>query len=407
MVKLQYVQGNPYFTDKNKNYKQYNYLTENLNTDIVIIGGGITGAILTYYFTTAGVNCVLLEKNRVAHGSTSITTSLLQYELDSNALALEEYNSVENTIKAYKLGLKALTELDNFINIYGNKCNYKKRDTLLYSSKNLDIKELYKEYKLRKKHGFDVKYYDENDNPYPFDLKAGILSINGGAEVDPYLLTHNLLEYSCNTGKLKVYENSEVLNIEYKDNQVEINTLYNYKVNAKKVILATGYDTDRFTNTKFGTKTCTYNIVTNQILNLNACYKGTLIRDNKETYNYYRTTFDNRIIAGGEDTEFSTNINKENVASEKYNILEQKIKTIFPCAKNCEINYRYCGAFTSTNDDLGFIGPDIKHKNLWLCLGYGANGILFAFLGAVMLSQLYLGNKNSNMNLFKVDRFIR
>lgn len=70
-----------------------------------------------------------------------------------------------------------------------------------------------------------------------------------------------------------------------------------------------------------------------------------------------------------------------------------------------DVEFKYCGAFASTPDNLGFVGPDKKHRNLWCLLGYGANGILFAILGAIMLSQLYDGKESKDMKLFKVDRF--
>lgn len=67
--------------------------------------------------------------------STSVTTSLLQYELDDNLSELREYTTLENALKSYNLGLKALNEIESFINTYGDKCDYKKRDTLLYTAK--------------------------------------------------------------------------------------------------------------------------------------------------------------------------------------------------------------------------------------------------------------------------------
>ena len=73
--------------------------------------------------------------------------------------------------------------------------------------------------------------------------------------------------------------------------------------------------------------------------------------------------------------------------------------------KDIEVDYKNCGTFASTLDNLGFIGEDTKHNNLWYNLGYGANGILFAILGGMMLSKLYHGEKDKDMRLFKVDRF--
>lgn len=78
---------------------------------------------------------------------------------------------------------------------------------------------------------------------------------------------------------------------------------------------------------------------------------------------------------------------------------------MFKNIKNIEIEYKYCGAFASTKDNLGFLGVDPKNKKLWYCLGYGANGILFSILGGMMLSKLYLGEMDENLKLFKVDRF--
>lgn len=401
---LENVHGDPIFTKINKVKKQYEYLTEDIETDVAIVGGGVTGAILGYYFSKANIHAVILEKERIAHGSTSITTSLLQYELDSNARELEEYTTLDNVITSYKLGLKALDEIEEFIKEYGNKCKYEKKDTLLYTSKECEVKEMKEEYEIRKNAGIDVKYISEENNPFSLDLKAGVYGVNAGAQLDPYEYTHQLLDVSCNMG-LKVYENTEVMEIAYGKDEVEIITSFGYKVKAKKVIIATGYNTQRFTKRNFGVKTVTYNIATKSVKSFDGWFNKVLIRDNCDPYNYFRTTYDNRIIAGGEDVDFYTNIENEKLAKEKYSILLNRIKNMFPNIKDIEIDYEYCGGFISSQDNLGYIGEDPNHKNLWFCLGYGANGILFAILGGMMLSKLYKNEIDENIKLFKVDRF--
>ena len=403
-MSLQFVQGKPYFTAINKEKKQYKYLAEDINCEVAIIGGGVTGSILGYYFSKAGIDSVVLEKSRIAHGSTSITTALLQYELDSNAKALLKYTSLENIIKSYKLGIDALNEIDTFIKEEGNSCNYKKRDCILYTDKKLEVQELKDEYELRRKYGLEVEYVDEKSNPFTFDLKAGVISKSGAAELDPCKFTEMLLESSIKRG-LKVYENTEVVKIDHKNDGVEIHTEYNNVVKAKIVIVATGYNTGRFTKKNFGVTTTTYNIVTKPVENIDSWKEGILIRDNKEPYHYYRTTSDNRLIAGGEDISFIPGIYDEKKAEEKYALLENKLKEMFNEIPNVEAEYRYGGAFTSTKDNLGYIGKDDKRNNIWYCLGYGANGILFAILGGVMLSKLYKGEVDERLKLFSINRF--
>ena len=400
---VQFVQGNALFTNINKVEKQYNYLTEDIETEVIIVGGGVTGSILGYYFSKARIDTVILEKSRIAHGSTSITTSLLQYELDSNLKALTQYVSLDHAINSYKLGVKALDEIEKFIKVYGNKCNYIKRDTLLYTAKKLEIEELYEEYNLRKENGFNVKFISEKKNPFSFDLKAGVYGIEGGAELDPFKYTHHLLEVACNNG-LRVYENTPVIDVKYNKDYVEAITSYNHKVKGKILVLATGFNTKLFTDRNFGVKTYTYNIVTKPLKNIEGWFNNVLIRDNEDTYNYFRTTPDNRIIAGGEDTPFTDNFNPK-IAMEKYDILEQRVKNMFNKIDDIEIEYKYCGTFDSTKDNLGFIGKDPKNDKLWYGLGYGANGILFAILGGMMLPKLYRGEVSDYLKYFNICRF--
>ncbi|EOR21076.1 putative oxidoreductase [Clostridium sartagoforme AAU1] len=403
IIDIQYVQGDCIFTRINKVTKQYDYLTEDINTDVIIVGGGVTGAILGYYFTKNNINAVILEKSRIAHGSTSITTSLLQYELDSNALELKSYTSIDNVIKSYKLGLKALNEIEEFINEYGNACDFKRVDSFLYTAKNLEIKEMEEEYEIRKEGGLDVEFINKENNPFSLDVKAGVSSKAGGAHFDPYKYTHALLDVSTKKG-LKVYENTEVIKIQYNEDGVIAETVYGHKVKGKILIVATGYNTTLFTKRNLGIKTTTFNIATKPLNNIEDIYKNTVIRDNEDPYNYLRTTDDNRIIIGGEDINFLPDIFNEELCNKSYEKLEQRLKSMFP-SLDIGIEYKYCGAFASTQDNLGFLGKDPKNKKLWYCLGYGANGILFAILGGMMLSKLYLGEVDKDLELFKIDRF--
>lgn len=402
-MNIQYVKGDCIFTRINQPAKQYEYLTEDIETDVIIVGGGVTGAILGYYFTKNNINTTILEKSRIAHGSTSITTSLLQYELDSNAAELKKYTSIDNIIKSYKLGIQALDEIENFINKYGNTCDFKRVDSLLYTGKDIEKGTIEQEYKFRKENGFPVEFIDKDNNPFSFNLKAGVLSKGGGALLDPYRYTHNLLKVSREKG-LRVYENTEVIDVNFNDEGVTVETIYSHKVKGKIIIVATGYNTTLFTKRAFGIKTTTFNIATKPIKNLEDIHKKTCVRDNEDPYNYLRTTNDNRIIIGGEDINFLPDISNEELCVRSYEKLEQRLKNSFPNL-DISIEYRYCGAFASTQDNLGFLGKDPKNSKLWYGLGYGANGILFAILGGIMLSKLYLGEFDENLKLFKVDRF--
>ncbi len=401
---LHYVQGEPLFAKNNEVPIQYPYLTENLETEVIVIGGGITGAIVSYYFTKANIPCVVIEQSRVGLGSTCASTALLQYEIDSLARDVEAYLPITDILKAYHLGMEALEEVGKIIEEHGNRCGYEEKDTLIYTAKETEKGCLEEEYRIRKEAGFNVELITQVNNPFSFQLEAGVYAHKGGAQIDPYRFTHQLLEISTAKG-LRVYENTAVNKVSYGTEDVDVEVSYGYKVKAKKLILATGYDTGAFSTRNYGIKTVSYNIASKPIKHFEGWPKTPLIRDNSEPYFYYRTTSDCRIIAGGQDIDFEPNIFNEKVAQEKYEIIESRLKAMFPKIPNIEIEYEYCGCFTSTPDNLGFIGPDLQHKQLWYCLGYGANGILFDILGAKMLTKLYRDEVDPNMRLFKINRF--
>lgn len=87
---MEYVKGKPYFTDCKSRIKQYPYLNDDKYCDILIIGGGIDGAIANYYLSQK-YDVVLVDKGRLGFGCTSCATALLEYQLDDFASDLKPY----------------------------------------------------------------------------------------------------------------------------------------------------------------------------------------------------------------------------------------------------------------------------------------------------------------------------
>lgn len=398
------VQGKPYFTGIGTPFKQYNYLTEDKNTPVLIVGGGATGALIAHYLCENNIKCILVEKSRIAHGSTCVTTSLLQYELDDNLASLTQYTSFENGIKSYSLGEKALKDLELIITSQGNHCDYKQTDSLLFTNKSIEEKELFEEFQSRKNAGFNVLYIDSETNPFEFEMKAGILSKAGGAVLDPFKFTHQLLSNVEKRG-VEIYENTCVKKVLYKATGVEAITEYDNVINCKYIICATGYDISLFTHKPYGTKYVTYNIVTNPLTNYDPQLKEVVVRDNCSPYNYLRMTNDNRFILGGEDEPYEQNIFNKEMAEKKYSVLTERLKNMLPSIRNdVNIDYKLCGEFISTRDNLGYIGQDENHKNLYYCLGYGANGLIFSILGGQYLAKLLKNQEDPAMTLFNPNR---
>ena len=74
--------GRPLWLDRPFRKRKYPIHRGKLEVDVVIVGGGITGAICAYLFAVAGVRVALVESKLVGHGSTVASTALLMQEPD-------------------------------------------------------------------------------------------------------------------------------------------------------------------------------------------------------------------------------------------------------------------------------------------------------------------------------------
>ncbi len=399
----EYVKGKPYFTDTATKIKQYPYLDKDISCDVAIVGGGIDGAIALYYLSKAGIDCVLIEKSRLGRMSTSCATALLEYQLDNHANDLTQYLKKEEIVECYKLGLKVLQDIDSFIKESGNACHYSARPTLMYTTKKGEVAELEREFLFRKENGFAVEWIDEENNPFPFSVKAGIFCPDGGAEFNPYLFEKQMLTEAESKGA-RIFENTEAIAIKYEEDGAVITTAYDHKIKCKRIVCATGYNTRLFTSKRLCEKFVSYTVVTCPIKNFE-WHERALIQDNSDPYHYIRLSPDNRIIMGGEDIAFKNSTIKNKDAEKKYLALIKNITTMFPKLKNkFSIDYKFCGAFSSTLDNMAIMGPSKTNPVLWYCVGYGANGIIYSIVGAQMMSKLFFHDRDKNLYLFSPDR---
>ena len=272
----EYVKGDPFFCQFEK-LKKYPYLNTNIETDILIIGGGIVGAITNFYLSK-DFDVTLVDKSRFGFGCTSCATVLLEYQLDDYAENLLKYISEEQIVQTYKMGLFSIEKIEQFIKEHGNHCHFHKRPSFLYTKNFFGKGAIEKEYDFRIKHGFKAKLYDKTNNPFSFDFQSGLFCEDGGAEFNPYLFAKQMIENSTNQNKL--FENTEISTITKTEKGFTASTSFHEKIFCKKIIFATGYNFELFKNPSLCTRNVSYTIVTKPVKGIEI-YKNSLLQDDK------------------------------------------------------------------------------------------------------------------------------
>lgn len=398
---MEYVKGKPYFCYGNKKIKQYPYLKNNIECEILIVGGGIDGAIANFYLSK-NHDVVLVDKSRFGYSCTACATALLEYQLDELAKDLKPYLTNNQIVSAYKMGLNSINKIKNFVGIYGNECNFALRPTFLYSDSNSFVKDLKQEYYFRKENGFNCELITQKNNPFPFEVKAGIYCADGGCEIDPYLFTKQMIENSKNQDK--IFENTHITNLVKQDYGYLAITNFGEKIKCKKVLIATGFNWELLHTKNICVRYISYTIVTEQIKGF-SWHNKALIHDVNSPYHYLRLLPDNRIIFGGEDTKYKEKPIDEKLANKKYDKLEKDLKKLFPnLTDKIKVEFKFCGCFGTTDDNLGIIGKSGIDEDLLLFISCGANGIINAMIGVELIEDI-LKNKNNELSvLFSPNR---
>ncbi len=362
--------GNLYFKDVSNIKYKYDYLTDDIECDVLIVGGGITGAITAYYQSLLGLNVVIVDKNIIGYGSTMATTAIMEYQIDKDLSKLISEIGEIGAYKCFKMCYEAIGDIENIISNLKLNVDFKRKCSLYISDKNKNY--LKKEYELRKK-CFNVSFKIDNELKYKY-----IISLyNGSATMNPYLFTSELINKLFKNG-VKVYENTNIVNIDNK--KIVLATTNNgFKIKANKCILTTGFEGVNYLKKNTIKLYKTFAIVTEVLDLVSDDYTA---RDTLIPYHYIR--FDNnRIIYGGEDILIN-DYSKKNINNIYNKLYKDFIKT-FPKYKGCKVEYKFNGTFANTSDTLPVV--DKLGPSLYCNFGYGANGILYSVIGAKMIAR--------------------
>lgn len=388
---------------KNGLLHTYPSLQKDMAADIVVLGGGITGALMCYQLVCKGYKVLLLDKRDIAQGSTSATTSMLQYEIDVPLCRLKELIGEDGAVKCYKAGIEAIKKIENIIRDNKIDCGFEKKKSLYVAHSKRAARWLKEEYSLRKKHQLGVNWLCDKEikDTYGIVSNGGILS-DTAASIDAYKLAHALIKISVDKG-LNVFDHTEAVKINCTHRNVELLTSEKKIVRARKIIFCTGYESLKYVDEKIADIITTYATISEENIAINSAWKDTLVWNTNEPYLYARTTEDNRLLVGGEDDKYTAQSLSSKTKNKKAERLEKQLKQFVPDINFIE-DFSWAGAFAKTKDGLPYIGSYSKMPNTFFNLGFGGNGITFSIQGVGLIENLLKGQTAELLHYYRFGR---
>lgn len=369
-------------------------LDKSTQTDICIIGGGISGLTTAYYLAKAGREVVVIDDGLIGGGTTSRTTAHLTNAIDDRIYRIIDWHGEEKAKLAVEAHTKAIDEIESIINEEEIDCDFSRVDGYLIETEEGED-DLEKEYEAAQSM-MSVEW--ENRAPlsdfetgkclkFPNQAQFHILKFLSG-------LTKSIEKYGG-----QIFSKTRV--IEWKgEDSPQVKTENDLTIKANFIVLATNYPLF----SKMFAKLPAYRSYVIGVRVPKNSVENCLIWDTANPYHYARIQREkdyDLLIVGGEDHRTG----QEDNAPERFQNLWEWTKKHFPQSE--EILYEWSGQFFETHDGLAFIGIFSESEpNVFLITGDSGMGITHGTIGGMIISDLILGRQNPWKEVFNPSRIL-
>lgn len=368
----------PYWLIRNDFKKSYPSLDNSISTDILVVGGGITGALIAHKLMQEGKEVVVVDRRDVCNGSSAASTGMLQYEIDVPLYKLIELRGLDCAVSSYKQCENAIYDLKTIIDIVQSNCHFEFKKSIYFTSSEKGLKEMEAEFNARKKYGFRVSWLDKQALlKLGLEAYAGIES-ESGAIIDPYKFTYDLLKY-CSEKGMKIFDRTHIRDIKSADGKFTAKTQDKHAIQANHIIHCTGYESVNTLREKIVDLKSTYALATEVFEEVPYAFKDHIYWDNSTPYFYFRRTSEGRVIMGGCDEHFKNAVKRDSLLSKKQKDLTKQFQKYFPDIR-FKPDYTWAGTFGETDDGLPYFGRPNQEINEHYILGFGGNGITYSVM---------------------------
>lgn len=372
----------------------YPTLIEDIETEILIVGGGLAGLSCAYTLSKEGFKIVLIEADHIAQGASGHTTAKITSQHGLIYGKIKSQLGQELAKQYADANERAISEIGKIVEEHQIDCDYIKQPAYVFTQQDKYIKKIEDEAEVASSLGIKASIVDSI--PFSLPIKAAV-KFENQAQFHPRKYILSLAQIISNN--VRIYENTRAVDIEDVDNQYVITTDNGNKIRAQKVIMASQYP---FYN-KHGMYFARLYPKRSYIVGIYAKEKypgGMYINAEDPTRSLRHQATENGeliLVAGSNhNTGQSPNTNIH------YEELEEFAKQIFTVES---IPYRWSTQDYDTPDGIPYIGYFTSNTpNLYVATGFLKWGMTNSMVSAMLLRDLIVDGKSLWQEVYNPSR---
>jgi glycine/D-amino acid oxidase-like deaminating enzyme len=397
------VSQTPTWIDSYKKAKKYPQLKKDLEVDVAIIGGGITGVTTAYLLPKSKKKVALIEKGTLGEsGATGMTTAFLSQSLMNNISDNISLFGKREAKLIWDSHLAAIDTIEKIVKKEKIDCDFSRCPDYVFGNDEKQFQGLEEELDAAKSIGIhNLKILGAQKLPF---TNAGVLVYQKQGKFHPLKYLTQLAKIASDNG-VQIFENTEALEVTEKSPFV-IRTP-NGKITAKYVVIATYNPFNQPSEIFLRKGTYTTYILEAEIPK--SIFEDATYEDDDNPYHYFRVDpqpkFD-RIIIGGEDHRAEL----KGLEKESFKSLEKYLKQILGYTKYT-ITRKWMGPIVEPVDGIGVIGPvkkasrqSFSASKMLVATGLSGNGMTYGTISALIFRDIILGKKNTWAPVYKPSR---
>ncbi len=370
-------------------------LPGDMEVDIAVVGGGITGLTVAYNLIKAGKKVVVLEEKQVAKGTTGSSTGNLYIPIGERLFSIADKHG-DQIMKEVAASRKAAIDfIETLIKEHSIDCEFYRVPWYLFTTleTNMASDQVKKEFEAANKSNLTVSNTPPADFPYRVHT---ITCISDQAQYNPLAYTQQLAGVVARIGGT-IYENTKVTGV--KDgNPCEVTTSCGV-VKAKKVIMAT--------HSPKGIYAVHTAMAPYREFALGVKLKGVLpqsgiywhvLEDSMYSVRPYSGPGGNYLVVLGR----SRKVGHKKDTEESFKKVEEYLEKHFSIES---IEFVWAAQNYEPADNLPYIGTSPAEKNVYIATGFAADGLVYGTLAGMILRDLILEKENQWAKIYDPKRF--
>lgn len=370
-------------------------LTEDVDVDIAIVGGGITGITSAYLLAKEGLKVAIIDAGRILNGVTGHTTAKITAQ---HGLIYDELISkfgVEKAKLYYEASNHALQFVKSTVQDENIDCELNEQDAYIFTNSDEYTQQLENEYKAYEKLGINGEY--STSTKLPFEVKAAIIMKNQ-AQFHPLRYLLHLTEKIAEKDGL-IFEQTTAIDIET-GTEPRVLTNEGHSISCKQMIIATHFPFEDKAGFYFARMYSTRSYVV-AAKTKNEFPGGMYINAEKPARSLRATTINGEqlVLFIGENHRTGVGIS----TIKHYEALEAFAEETFGVK---EIMYRWSTQDLKTLDKVPYIGRiTANNPNIFVATGYRGWGMTNGTIAALLMTDLIQGKTSPYEELYSPQRF--